>query len=115
MKEKHRQIIEALIRSTEDGKTVWNATARDNKYQTHVKDYIISIYAIKDEGAYSILLPGTVCAQMDFIDHNGDVFDKIIEFSNKSDDFRKLSQLHEKAHGSATGADQKLTDILSAL
>lgn len=111
----HEQIISDLIRLTLEGKLNWDDTGLLNEFSTKIGDYRISIYKLIDDGAFQVILPDTVCAEMTFIDKGGDTFDQITVKALKGEDFQKLSKLHDIAKRSATGADRKLDDIISIL
>ena len=115
IKPKYKQIIEGLKKATESGKIKWNMTALERKYETSIKNYKISIYQIKDDGAFIMLLPGTVCAEMNFMEVDGEIFDKIVIYDTKSEDYRMLAGLFDVVRRSVTGSDKKLDEILSFL
>ncbi|MDE6649574.1 MAG: hypothetical protein K2K45_06570 [Muribaculaceae bacterium] len=112
---KHEQIISDLLQATSEGKIEWQASQVENEFYTMVGDYRISIYKLLDDGAFQVVFPDTVCAEMSFIDSNGDTFDHISTTTTKSADYQRLSQLHDAARRSSTGADKKLNDIISIL
>lgn len=111
----HEEIISDLKRLTFDGDLKWYETGILNEYSVKVGEYKISIFKLIDDGAFQVILPDTICAEMTFADENGDTFDQISVKSIKGEEYLKLSQLHEIAKRSATGADRKLDNIISIL
>lgn len=111
----HDQIISNLLQATSEGKLNWEESKVKNEFFTVVGDYSISIFKLLDDGAFQMIFPDTVCAKMSFIDAKGETFDNITVISTKGADYQRLSQLHEAAKRSATGADKKLNEILSIL
>lgn len=111
----HDEIISYLLHSTSEGNLRWEDSEVQNEYFTKVGDYRISIFKLLEDGAFQMVLPDTVCAEMAFIDNNGERFDNVTVNTTKGADYQRLSQLHEAARRSATGADKKLNEILSIL
>lgn len=111
----HEKIISDLIKITSEDKLSWMASNILNEFYTMVGDYKISIFKLTDDGAFQTIFPDTVCAEMSFVDQDGETFDHISVTKINSSDYQKLSQLHDVAKRSATGANKKLNDIISIL
>lgn len=115
MNDKHRKIIEGLKRATQSGKIKWEETGLDRKFETSLGEYAINVYLIENNGAFQIMMPGTITAEMSFVDSQGEEFDSVKSYSTKDEAYISISQLYDLARRSASGTDEKLDDIISLM
>lgn len=119
----HSEIINVLKFRTKKGEITWSenisspmlVTDVSGTYENQPQIFKIGIFRIEEDSMYMPLLPGSVCAELSFIDSENNVFDKVSVFSTSSSDYKSLSELYDLAKQSVSGAIKKLEFILTTL
>lgn len=115
MDSKYKKIIVYLKDKTGTPQLSWKEDVKAKRIVAEVGDFKVGISKLDNEYDYFAQLPGTITAELTFMDKDDVVFDKVTLYSTSSNDYKDLSQLYDIAYKSATGADKKIDSIIDIL
>lgn len=116
----YNDIVDVLKYKTKKGDQTWEEDPSSPIFLTAVpiegnQVYKVGIYRMEEEGMFLSQLPGSICAELTFLDVDNKVFDKVSIYSTSSSDYKNLSELYELARSAASGTADKLEKILKSL
>lgn len=111
---KYKQLIRSLQQATETGKVEWKRTSLQTKFEVNLAPYKITVYVWKPEG-FEFRIEKDPIAEIELMDADGSVFEKINTHSNSSEEYYLIEKLYEAARRRILNIDNKLDEILSVL